>query len=599
MIPPILLSLADLLGKDARINVTAEWECDEAGRWHLPVTVALSVAPANHIPSETRWRLVIGPNQPADGVYYYPDADSGLDTTFRHQDANPDPASGSRWRLGKPCLERPIGGLGRDQCGDEPQEIDAAALWKAGRLMQWIDAAATDSLAAPGSPNELPAGLGQGSSVAIGFNEGVDDIDWASSTVARWGFASLAAVPAAKSTWALIELFDQRSASVRRFQWGKVLREATANVNSVWVLVPALPVFEPWRRPSTWAELTSVLAQQGIDLPQVMATAGTRYRSGKRPTASHRLLIGFPYASRVGGQPERLHWIAIGKMSLAGRTEMRDGFRPREESRQLWDRQLAQSNGALNWLRTENWSPDQLRSRGGAEPLVRNSKILVIGAGSLGSAVAENLCRAGALQLGVMDGETLAVGNLVRHALAMIDIGLNKATALVRNLNFVAPGADLEPIPYNFEAQTATSIPAVADAIRDYDVVIDCTGSDDALDELAAFDWQNEKTFITLSMTWEAEGLLAFCARETRFPAIDAKHRFAAAGAPAVRHEDAPIEAIGCWNPVFPADADDVQLWAAHGSKFVRSAILDPRRRLAYFRRTNDGGTEVIDVGPS
>lgn len=599
MIPPVLLSIADLIGRDARIDVTAEWECDEAGRWHLPVTAALSVGPTNHIPSQTRWRLVIGPKQPADGVFFYPDAEGGLETTFRHQDANPDPASGARWRLGKPCLERPIGGLGRDQWGDEPQEIEAAALWKAGRLLQWIDAAATDSLAAPGSPNELPAGLGQGSSVTIGFNENIDDLAWAASTEPRWGFASLAVVPAAKSTWALIELFDQRSTSVRRFQWGKVLHEATANINSVWMLAPALPILEPWHRPSTWVELTSVLAEQGIDLPQIMAAAGARYRSGKRPTASHRLLVGFPYANRVGGEPERLHWIAVGKMPLAGRTEKRDGFRPREESRRLWDRQLAQSNGALSWVRTENWSPDQMRSRGGAEPLVRNSKILILGAGSLGSAVAENLCRAGALQLGIMDGETLKAGNLVRHALTMTDIGLNKATALVRNLDFVSPSADLEPIPYHFEARTVTSVPTVADAIREYDVIVDCTGSDDALDELAAFDWKAEKTFVSLSMTWGAEGLLAFCAKETIFPAIDANHRFAAAGAPAVRLEDASIEAIGCWHPVFPADADDVQLWAAHGSKFVRSAILDPSRRLTYFRRSDGGGTEIIDVRPS
>lgn len=599
MIPPVLLSIADEIGKGDRVHVSGEWERDETGRWHLPVIVRLSVAPTEHMPLDTRWRLVIGPNQPDDGVFYYPDADGGLTATFRHQDANPDPATNARWRYGKPCLERPIGGLGRDQWEDEPQEIQSAALWKTGRLLQWVDAAASDSLATIGTANELPAGLGQESSSTLGFNETAEARGWADVSQSRWGFASLVALPAAKSSWALAELFDERCVSVRRFEWGKALREATATVNAVWILAPSLPVHPPWRKPATWSELNHLLAQQGIDLARIMVSAGARYRSGSRPTASHRLLIGFPYASRVGFEPERLHWIAVAKMPLAGRTEKRDGFRGREESRRLWDRQLAHSNAPLSWIRTENWALDQLRSRGGAEKLVRESNILVIGAGSLGSAVAENLCRLGALRLGIMDGETLTVGNLVRHTLGMMDVGLNKADALARDLNFLSPHADIRSIPFRFDQRNVKAAISVADHVRAYDVIVDCTGSDDVLDELAAFDWGEEKVFVSLSMTWEAEGLLAFCARESRLPAVDAKHRFRAAGPPVVRHEDAMVEAIGCWHPVFPADADDVQQWAAHGTKFVRAAVLNPERRCTYYKRSKQGGTEIIDVRPA
>ena len=116
------------------------------------------------------------------------------------------------------------------------------------------------------------------------------------------------------------------------------------------------------------------------------------------------------------------------------------------------------------------------------------------------------------------------------------------------------------------------------------------------LADLAAFDWQREKIFVSLSMTWGAEGLLAFGAYETIFPAIDARDRFAAAGAPDVRPDEANVEAIGCWHPVFPADADDVQLWAALGSKFVRGMVMNPVRQLKYNRRNAEGGTELIDV---
>ncbi len=466
-------------------------------------------------------------------------------------------------------------------------------MWKTGRLLQWIDAAAADDLVAIGAPNELPAGFGQGSTMTVGFSEIIGDMEWLNAVDTRWGFASVPAVPGAKSTWALTELFDERAASIRRFEWGSAIGGIPPSINAVWLVARALPVREPWDGPTTWADLTELLSRQGVDLTSILASAGARHRASSRPATPHRLLIGFPYSSRFGHAPERLHWLALGKIPLAGRTEKRAGFRPREETRRMWDRELSRSHKALSWMRTENWAPDQLRSRGGAEQQVRDKKLLVIGAGSLGSAVAENLCRAGALNLGILDGETLAVGNLVRHALTMVDVGLNKADALAKTLNFVSPHAAIKSMPHRFQANMAD---CAAEAVRGYDVVIECTGSDDLLDELAAFEWRDEKLFVSLSMTWGADGFLAFSASEAIFPVIDAKHRFAEAGAPLVRHADANVEAIGCWNPVFPAVADDVQQWAAFGTRFIRETISNPSRRLKYFRRTGDGGTEVINV---
>jgi hypothetical protein len=109
---------------------------------------------------------------------------------------------------------------------------------------------------------------------------------------------------------------------------------------------------------------------------------------------------------------------------------------------------------------------------------------------------------------------------------------------------------------------------------------------------MAAFDWQSEKVFISLAMTWRAEGLFAYAASETMFPVLDATSRFRNSASPEIDLGDARIEGIGCWHPVFPARADDVQLWAAVSTKFICRVISAPGRVYEYFKQMPDGTVE-------
>lgn len=94
-------------------------------------------------------------------------------------------------------------------------------------------------------------------------------------------------------------------------------------------------------------------------------------------------------------------------------------------------------------------------------------------------------------------------------------------------------------------------------------------------------------------MTWRAEGLFAFAASEARFPAIDAINLIKNSASPEVILSDARIEGIGCWHPVFPARADDLQLWAAISTKFICRVISSmPWRVYEYFKQMPDGTVE-------
>jgi sulfur-carrier protein adenylyltransferase/sulfurtransferase len=106
----------------------------------------------------------------------------------------------------------------------------------------------------------------------------------------------------------------------------------------------------------------------------------------------------------------------------------------------------------------------------GQRKLLR-SKVLLIGAGGLGSPTALYLAAAGVGTIGLMDGDVVDVSNLQRQILhATKDVGRPKVesgTETIRNLN---PDVNVISLPTRIEVDN------VMDIIKDYDLVVD--GSD-------------------------------------------------------------------------------------------------------------------------
>jgi hypothetical protein len=578
------------LRADTRTDIAGSWTPTGAGAWSLPVIARLSVPASAYMPAETLWHLVVGGIEPEAAADLYPDRQSGLKAIFQHQDAD-DPSGGTTdWSLAKPCLERRAATLARAAWDEEPLGLDERLIWRIGRLLQWIDAAATNTLVETGDPLELPSWPGRADFPVFGFREEASDFAAWNAEQNRWGFATTIEVPNAKHSAAITGFLTPDGGVVREVLWTSGFAGSATSGHNIWIRLPGVPIIEPWRLPLTWAELHDRLMHDEIDLPDILALAGARYRSSGRKATSHRLLLGFPFSERVGDSPDRLHWLVIEQVKLAGRTEKRQGFRPTAENHRRWDRDLARSAAPLAWRRTVNWAPDQIRKRGQAEYTVRGKRILIIGGGALGSSVADNLLRMGVTDMAIMDGELLDIGNLSRHVLTMAQSGHGKAVALATQLNATMPDACVSAFQGSFPPAAS-----ILDQVRAFDVIVDCTASDHVLDALAAFDWGGEKIFVSLSITWRAEGLLAFCASEAIFPAIDAKSRFAMIPGPDADLSNAPIEGIGCWHAVFPATADDVHLWGAIGSKAVRRAILQPARRCDYYSQLPDGSVERRD----
>ncbi|EMW2144763.1 ThiF family adenylyltransferase, partial [Enterobacter hormaechei] len=516
-VPAELRAALTLINNDPRMRTNNAWALSADKRWSLKFTAELSVPCSSFMPDNSVWHLVLWQEETLIRIEVYPDKSEGISATFQHQNYNFSDASTREWTSGNPCLENTPTVFGRNLWGLEPEALLDRISWRLSRLLLWIDAAAQEKLATIGDAVELPAFPDQSPFTVIGFSEQIDDLPFWASKTGEWGFASSTGLPGAHGTLFLREFFDNKGKLIRTTKWSPFMRKGARTTNAVWSVLPTLPVLAPWQAPRTWLELSNCFAQCGLSLPDLFSDIGRSVRALRKQRAPGLLLLGFPLENKIGDEPARIHWLALGLAGLSNTMTKRPGFRPTERNRRTWDREQPLSQEPIRWVRTQNWAADQLRTRGEAANDIRSKKVLIIGAGSLGSMIAENLMRIGVVSQGILDADHLQTGNLSRHALTMTSVGHNKAAALVEHLNRILPDASARSFSCAFPPESEVA----KNSLRQYDVIIDCTGDDGVLKSLAAFDWQSEKIFISLAMTWRAEGLFAFAASETTFPVTD------------------------------------------------------------------------------
>ena len=99
------------------------------------------------------------------------------------------------------------------------------------------------------------------------------------------------------------------------------------------------------------------------------------------------------------------------------------------------------------------------------------SKVLLIGAGGLGSPIGLYLAAAGVGTLGLMDGDVVDITNLQRQVLhTTADIGKAKVESGTRTIKAINPDVNVIALP------TRITVDNVMDVITDYDLIVD--GSD-------------------------------------------------------------------------------------------------------------------------
>lgn len=109
---------------------------------------------------------------------------------------------------------------------------------------------------------------------------------------------------------------------------------------------------------------------------------------------------------------------------------------------------------------------------GGVQERIKAARVIVVGAGALGSPVATYLAAAGVGQIGLVDHDSVELSNLHRQPLFYTpDVGAPKADVAAAKLGFLNPEVVIEPYPVELSEANAEAIVMGADA------VVDCTDS--------------------------------------------------------------------------------------------------------------------------
>ena len=556
-IPTALREGRRALEEVAGLKILEDWRFDsEAERWYLKVSLRVDRTVANSLPEVTHWYAVAETRYPLGRLEIYPSKTLGLETTYQHQSHNAEGKSTLPWRYGNICVANPGSLVVPERQTGEPFTAGSRLRWRLTRAIDWLKNVSAEALVIDGDRYELPDFPALTDSQIVFTETESSWCEWQQSEE-RWGLAQVIRVPSRRYIRAIRKFASFNGDEIRIPHWGSELSSIREHEVGIWIRLKSEPIRDHWHVPETWEELLPTFEGTGIDLDEVFKKAYAHLRNGQAPV----LLLGFPIPKVIGDPVQRMHWAALQLPILLEHRERRKPPKPNVDCL-FWSKKRSLTlGGQLRWIRSVNWSPDDLGSRGQLPERLRSRQTILIGAGALGSFVAELLARGGITSWLLFDSDVLNAGNLVRHTLSMSDIGAGKASALANRLSLVSPHVDVRGLDQAFAAESRE----LDDMDQEELLILDCTADDAVAVELGKRNWKTGTRFISLSVAYEAKQLYFYSQRDH----FDAKRMMNELKP----HDDAsrsehpadtfPPEGMGCWDPVFPARVDLIAKCAA------------------------------------
>ncbi len=523
------------------------WDEGEAV-WYFSIKIYHNLVGRN-IPKETVWYVTVQDIFPYGKVKIFPSVHGGIKDTFYHQSNNGIISENGLWRGGDVCLKDPLESVADINC--EPLDATERIRWNIIRLLEWIDKAEHDNLVSEDDNFELPD-LYKLKSTQVIFNEdSVSFMQWEDAG-AKSGLFQM--YYQGNDQYFVDTFRDEKGNICLQNIWGGYVEKGDRNLyKGIWIMLDHVPVVNRWQAPNTIEELKEVIRLNNLSWDVDVVHLLDKIRDGKH----HLFLIGFPIPQHFGGEHENYHWWAWMLPILSHHNRTQKGFRANKDGWHYRDASnILKNDQQIEWCSSENWNQRQILNRGMFGKEIISKRYAIIGAGAIGSVIAELLVRSGVWKILLIDGDSLDVGNLARHTLSVKSLRRNKAAELQKRL---------EEICSHVRAEALTEYLSVnnLNCLNSCDVVIDCTAKDIILSLFSKVN--TKKIFISVSVGYKAERMYFIYYNGDCFnlSLLDSRlEEMTQKDKERILADGLPWDGIGCWNPVFPAFGCDMYLAA-------------------------------------
>lgn len=563
----------------ANLDMVGDLQWDEkTSVWYILVKIHVDNPINISITEDTMWYIVLQDKYPEGEVNIYPAIDGGIENTFNHQSNNGLLCSNRLWRKGKLCLNDPYEDI--IGIGSEPNNYEDKLYWNAKRAVEWVSAAARNQLTKKGDFYEIPEFRIRKGHHIIYNEDMVSMMEWEDSQE-HYGYVDF--LCAGNNQYYADNYVNTSGTLCKATRWGKHISECKEKIRGAWILLKEEPVIKGWQAPNNFKELKQAFKHQDFEFRDIFAKLIPRFRDGKK----HILMIGFPVPKKIGEDVCIIHWEAFLLPVLSFGKKYAKGFRNNELGWKIRDfQEIITDEENVDWLLSENWNSKEILNRGCYNNVVTRSKFLLIGAGTLGASIGEQLVRGGVHSLTIMDDDIYSIGNSARHILSVDSVDKYKANELAKRFNSINPNINVKFIS---SALTKENI----EIINEYDIILDCTANNDVLYLLSSYESKRKRKYISISFGYKAEVLYFAYQRGCKFEFERYVANFSTKlkeNERAICDKELPWEGIGCWSPVFPAMAADVQLVASFSTIIIKTILEQDLYDEKYFiyERVND-----------
>jgi molybdopterin/thiamine biosynthesis adenylyltransferase len=280
----------------------------------------------------------------------------------------------------------------------------------------------------------------------------------------------------------------------------------------------------------------------------------------------------------------------LGKWNQPSRKDSKSGNPTR---RAPW-----RSPSTFHLIRAGRIGPTDMTARLDSTSKLASKRVLLIGAGAIGSVIADQLARSGIEALTIIDHDVLEPGNLVRHANNLSLVGTNKSSATATLAIQVNPYLEVRALvfPVGSGASGAEQREALSREYDKADLIIDATAEVGVQRLSASLARQVRKPWVG---AWATNGAFGGAVVHVPTNASWCFSCFEWARSKNVQLQPpaspAPLnQPIGCAEPTFTGPAYNLNEVSLHATRTVVAALSGkPTHDVAVLSLTHHSGADL------